>query len=55
MKYLAVLGRQPEISRAEIAALLPSASLSWAVRGRDLEIDFNGELPYTNVRLGGTI
>lgn len=55
MKYLAVLGRQPEISRAEIAALLPSASLSWAVRGRVLGIDFNGELPFTIARLGGTI
>ena len=62
MKYLAVLGRQPEISKAELEALLfdENAKLSFAkgTKQKLLKIEFAGDfLPqFLKIeRLGGVL
>ena len=57
MIYLAVLGRQPEISIAELNALLPDAKItSFFINKNSLaKISLEDRFPYSIARLGGTI
>ena len=61
MIYLAVLGRQPEISIAELNALLPNATITSFFVGKKeqpnslAKISLENDFPFNISRLGGTI